>query len=160
MSRVAKYKAWHKQERKMYEVSVIHFGVQYGMAPSDSANLVLLCDKSEYYREGEEVELLECTPVTDSKGKEIYEADFVNWVTGESLDGMYKVVWIEYGWFLVRESDGHKEPLYANLADGKGSTLEVVCSSYGWHENPELIHSSPLPELLPEFREEQKHGQS
>jgi hypothetical protein len=131
-----KYHAWDKVEKKIRRVLEINY---WYPEPSGSHTLhgckLESIDKSWWaYVLAEDLELLECTPVNDSKGNEIYESDFVNWITGESLDGMYKVVWIEHGWYLQRESDGHKEPLYANLADGKGSRLEVICSSYGWKE--------------------------
>lgn len=67
--------------------------------------------------------------IPDRNGKDIYGGDFVKWEIGEPPEGIYKVIWYEHGWYLERE-DGWKEALYPNLADGKGSNLEVIGNIY------------------------------
>ena len=127
-----KYRAWHKQERKMYEVSVIHFGVQYGMAPSDSANLVLLCDKSQYYHEGQEVDLIEYTGLKDVAGKEIYECDILG-IENASAKVVYWELPPEFGLDFSHNEDEWCEDW--NLCDDH-ARMEIIGNIY---ENPELL---------------------
>jgi len=135
--RPIEFRAWHKQERKMYEVIALHLGVQHGMARGDCVNYVGLYGKSKLYIEGEEVELLEYTGLKDCKGEKIYEGDIVKVDSG--LDEL-KVSVIEYkqGCFITKGIHSRK---YSSLSTwvAFSDTMEYIEIIGNIYENKELL---------------------
>lgn len=127
-----KYRAWHKQEQKMYEVSSIYFGVQYGMGHSDRSNLVDLRDKSKSYREGEYIELMEYTGLKDKHGKEGYKDDLVK-MFDRSL---FQIVWNDhYARFQLELVKGEEIKKVYDM--GMLQMGEIIGNIY---EQPELLN--------------------
>jgi phage uncharacterized protein TIGR01671 len=118
------YRAWHKQDQKMYKVTSITLGVQYGMAPSDLVNYVDLYDKSKSYRDGEDIELMQYTRLKDKNDTKIFESDILR--LGYSDGSFYKKpVEVKYGLHCVG---------YDSDAATVGSALGFYFSPYPDHE--------------------------
>lgn len=143
--RALKFRAWEKQEGKMYEVSVIRFGVQHGMARGDLADYVELDSKSRSYIAGDHIDLMQFTGLTDYHNKEIYEGDVVQ-ITGLYGDQQQaKVFWgpvaASYEWmngetWLLHFTSGAEGPLYPYCKPRNYYRLEIIGNLY---EHPELL---------------------
>jgi uncharacterized phage protein (TIGR01671 family) len=127
--RSIKFRAWYRGTMYRY---VEHCTYPDG---SSGVNCIGYRKDGRMFSPGDDVELMQFTGLVDKNGKEVYEGDIVDWKIGEPPEGVYQVKWYEHGWYLERK-DGFKEPLYPNLADGKGSSLEIIGNI---HENSELI---------------------
>lgn len=126
-----KYKAWHKQEQKMYEVTAIYFGVQHGMGPNDIVNYVHLCNKSRTYIDGREVELLEYTGLKDKNKKDGYKDDLVK-LFDRSL---FRIAWSNtYARFQMELAKGEEMITVYNM-----DMLQYGEISGNIYENPELL---------------------
>jgi len=98
--------------------------------PGDPCSIVWSSDHQGWLHFDESCgDIMQYTGLHDRLGKEIYEGDIVDWKIGEPPEGIYEVKWYEHGWYLERK-DGWKEALYQNLADGRGSSLEIIGNIY------------------------------
>ncbi|MDE2106080.1 MAG: hypothetical protein KGL39_53145 [Patescibacteria group bacterium] len=161
MTRIPKYRAWHKAEKKMCEVEVINLsqgaflkGVSKGedTHPIDAAtgrpvtDTTILAPSRGRFCPFEDIELLEYTGLSDKNGVEIYEGD-VTTVTyppdpyeknAKPTTYTGKVV-LEPGQFEVHASDESYIDLVGNNeAPGipAEQTIEVIGNIYS---NPELL---------------------
>lgn len=125
MSRLPKFRAWDKNRNKMNEVIMLNFVLEV----ADIAGRV----KPVYF---ENLELMQFTGLTDSKGVEIYEGDILKQkvvYNGEATDEFYKVVWRDgYGEFSFQSLGNVDEvtPCFEH------DLVEVIGNV---HETPELL---------------------
>jgi uncharacterized phage protein (TIGR01671 family) len=126
--RAIKFRAWHKQEKKMYEVTVIRFGVQHGMARGDLVDYVELDSKSRCYVVGDEIDLLQFIGLADRNEKEIYDGDILDAGVGMP----YQVIWDNdrFAWM------GKPENGLCYLREMNMSLYEIVGNIY---ENKDLL---------------------
>jgi len=128
--REIKFRAWDKNNKKMYCVKKLHCNFindDYGMHQLKNDEFVSVND----------VELMQYTGLKDKNGKEIYEGDIVKLDTSEFKSDKYKhkfnsKVEYKYGMFCISEND--KKPVY-NIYDVRYH-IEIIGNIY---EDKELL---------------------
>lgn len=91
MSREIKFRAWSNGQKAMLEV-----GDNYGTTHD--------LDCCNYFKSGQDVELMQFTGLTDKNGKDIYEGDIVN--SQEAYQSHFIIEWGNSGWVLFDGNDG------------------------------------------------------
>ena len=129
--REIKFRAWDREKKKMYEVENICF---YGHKS------VTLQYNPVIKKAIEDIEIMQCTGMKDSTGKEIYEGDIV--VVGQDTGNKYD------RYIMTFNDDSH-----SYLAKQQGTLGSYIGPGY-WndklvvigniYDNPELIRSDVI----------------
>ena len=95
--REIKFRAWLKEERKMVNVETLFIGINrlcFGNSKTEDL----------FFRDFEEVELMQYTGVKDKNGKEIYEGDITICKYGPQI--AMEVKWVDEGFRTLGKYDG------------------------------------------------------
>jgi len=141
MKREIKFRAWHKKEKKMCDVDLLHIndgafliGAEKGEDTlQDGGKTWVIAPENGRYCTNDEFELMQYTGLKDKNGKEVYESDILRNECNET----------EVVKFSTSENSitiGHGEYGYVISAGFRLSThgkeFEVIGNI---HENPELL---------------------
>jgi uncharacterized phage protein (TIGR01671 family) len=140
-----KFRAWHKEKKKMFEVGQINFGLS-GAFKEDGG--YILCEgvsagDGVFYPK--EVILMQSTDLKDKNGKEIFEGDIIK--TDADYKTKFIVVWCNDGnmiaGFCGKNIQAEGKPK-ADYYLHKGSHVEIQYLNPmkvigNIHENPELL---------------------
>ena len=125
MNREIKFRAWLKEERKMVNVETLFIGINrlcFGNSKTEDL----------FFRDFEEVELMQYTGLKDKNGKEIYERDIV--ILNDAEEENRCVVKYKYGSYILVDGD-----LRENLSNVEDRFLEVIGNIY---ENKNLLEEN------------------
>ena len=131
MNRKIKFRAWDKEENKMWEVIAIHFhdGNLDVELQNKEDNKNFSHKTISYVKDM----IMQYTGLKDKNGKEIYEGDIIRFVNTNFPSNMYCEVKYEISSFiLVREYNTMIDLLYYIDTDN----IEVIGNIF---ENPELL---------------------
>jgi hypothetical protein len=126
--REIKFRAWLKEERKMVNVETLFIGINrlcFGNSKTEDL----------FFRDFEEVELMQYTGLKDKNGKEICENDLISCKKYKNI-----VVFFENGCFEVKYSKNDT----TNIICALDTLLEkYMCQVSGnIYENPELLEKN------------------
>ena len=129
MSREIKFRAWLKEERKMVNVETLFIGINrlcFGNSKTEDL----------FFRDFEEVELMQYTGFKDKNGKEIYEGDIMKYKFpyDRRLKHISPVSYLDtQASFGIVDSYGNNIPLYDITAN---NYFEIIGNIY---ENKNLL---------------------
>ena len=119
-----KYKAWHKEEKKMYDVAMMDLLGKRLMLTEEGKKQIV---KQSIF---DAVELLEFTGKTDKGKKKLFKGDLVKWLDGKN----YEIKWSDKINGFVPVEVGEKENEYDYFTDFDNG--EYVGNIF---KNPELL---------------------
>ena len=132
MSREIKYRAWHKEKKKMFNVDYIDFKCQaHSVGLSDPKY-----DEALRSDDRRDIELMQFTGVKDNKGVDIYEGDILqperyiktNWLRG--------VVEFKNSAFQLTGENYSQNNLYLSMKLGsKANNVIIVIGNIYEHAN-------------------------
>ena len=146
-----KFKAWHKEEKVMCEVSIINFesgAFLIGVKPGEDQvydKYFVPAPTDGRFCEWEEIEMLEFTGLKDKNEVEIYEGDILCFITkkkyGHLADGkVVKTKPIEFGKFNPKDDTLYDFIGFHIDHSSIEYKLKYGCVVIGnIHENPELL---------------------
>lgn len=142
MSRAIKFRAYHKQEQRMYEVRTIYF--PHDMRGKQVESHGKSCIYA--YTIGDEIELMQFTGLKDRNEKEVYEGDIVRANIeateeshfGDDFDRGYWIGEVIYqgAGFHIRQANDTYTPMLMNYCI---TSLEVLGNIY---ENSDLLEGA------------------
>ena len=143
MEREIEFKAWHIEEKKMCDVSVINLnkgafliGVKPGpdsFDEEDSEEEFNQTPQNGRFCYFDEFELLQFTGLTDKNGVKVFEGDIL-----KRKDGISFIVWCLDGWRYNSWMPESME-LYHSVDKTKGKNYEIAEVIGNIHDNPELL---------------------
>ena len=128
MSREIKFRAWLKEERKMVNVETLFIGINrlcFGNSKTEDL----------FFRDFEEVELMQYTGLEDKNSKEIYEGDIL-FFRDENMK--YVVVWQDTA-FIIESIEIRKYSEKMYWLDDTEICCEIVGNIY---ENKNLLEEN------------------
>lgn len=127
---IPKFRAWFKEEKKMYGVHELSF--YHGNIISVALCNLKTLERPYFYFDIEDIELIQYTGHNDKNGVEIYKNDIVATTFN---DYKYIVIWdSEYSSYRLQNITFNWDIL--ELTSHKLHAIEVIGNIY---ENPELI---------------------
>ena len=126
--REIKFRAWLKEERKMVNVETLFIGINrlcFGNSKTEDL----------FFRDFEEVELMQYTGLKDKNGKEIYEGDIL-FFRDENMK--YIVVWQDTA-FIIKSIEIRKYSEKMCWLDDTEICCEIVGNIY---ENKNLLEEN------------------
>ena len=129
--REIKFRAWLKEERKMVNVETLFIGINrlcFGNSKTEDL----------FFRDFEEVELMQYTGLKDKNGKEIYEGDIVLVKLGGVSTWYKTVVKFKEGAFIASLIDG-EDYIYIFNRGFDNNDFEVIGNIY---ENKKLLEEN------------------
>ena len=129
--REIKFRAWLKEERKMVNVETLFIGINrlcFGNSKTEDL----------FFRDFEEVELMQYTGLKDKNGKEIYEGDIVLIKLDETSTWHKTVVGFKKGVFIADLID-KEDYVYIFHHGFTGDDFEIIGNVY---ENKNLLEEN------------------
>ena len=129
--REIKFRAWLKEERKMVNVETLFIGINrlcFGNSKTEDL----------FFRDFEEVELMQYTGLKDKNGKEIYEGDIVLIKLDETSTWHKTVVGFKKGAFIADLID-KEDYVYIFHHGFTGDDFEIIGNVY---ENKNLLEEN------------------
>ena len=126
-----KFRAWLKEERKMVNVETLFIGINrlcFGNSKTEDL----------FFRDFEEVELMQYTGLKDKNGKEIYEGDIVLIKLDETSTWYKTVVGFKKGAFIANLID-KEDYVYIFHHGFTGDDFEIIGNVY---ENKNLLEEN------------------
>lgn len=133
MNREIKFRAWHYADQKMYEVSVLDkFNDEEYNRVYLKGKEIKFGDRTNYFADDKMVSLMQFTGLHDKNGKEIYEGDIINTVTGKPM----VIGWSKRFASFTIERDGWAFKHFFGEAM-ESNDIEVIGNIF---ENPNLLN--------------------
>ena len=129
--REIKFRAWLKEERKMVNVETLFIGINrlcFGNSKTEDL----------FFRDFEEVELMQYTGLKDKNSKEIYEGDIVLIKLDETSTWYKTVVGFKKGAFIADLID-KEDYVYIFYPGFTGDDFEIIGNVY---ENKNLLEEN------------------
>ena len=129
--REIKFRAWLKKEKKMVNVETLFIGINrlcFGNSKTEDL----------FFRDFEEVELMQYTGLKDKNGKEIYEGDIVLIKLDETSTWYKTVVGFKKGAFIANLID-KEDYVYIFHHGFTGDDFEIIGNVY---ENKNLLEEN------------------
>lgn len=143
-----KFRAWHKTEKKMCEVSIINFdkgaflkGVKKGNdTPYEELGFISRAPENGRFCLFEEIELLQYTGLKDKNGVEIYEGDILNPNSREVIFYDKGLGPMGVGFYTICHNPEYGKGKFT-FGQTQSEDSEIIGNIY---ENPELLTPPPL----------------
>ena len=129
--REIKFRAWLKEERKMVNVETLFIGINrlcFGNSKTEDL----------FFRDFEEVELMQYTGLKDKNGKEIYDGDIVLVESGGTSTWYKTVIKFKEGAFIASLIDG-EDYIYIFNRGFDSNDFEILGNVY---ENKNLLEEN------------------
>ena len=153
--RTIKFRAWHKEEKVMCEVSTINFekgAFIEGVKPGEDYvgdKYFVPAPENGRFCDWDEIELMQFTGLEDKNGKEIYEGDILKLpiydIPAVYCGDDFYVVEFRFGAFRAIRMDQYKDRNDERKYKHRpfmGAVLEPILKTVegNIHENPELLN--------------------
>ncbi len=142
--REIKFRAWHKAEKKICEVTTINFEDKFaflvGIKPGEDtyypdSRMTIIAPKNGRCVSFNEIELMQYTGLHDKNNKEIYEGDIIRCIPKVEFYRVVTFIKSKY-WLINNKSNNSDIQFPLEVVYTSHNESEVIGNIY---ENPELL---------------------